>query len=183
MAAGDSRAIFDGLREKVINDFSSATLDMSTLTSPSDVNELRSLMGKYGIEPQDLAYIIPPVLYFKWLKSSELVTLDKAGPLATNVKGALGMLQGSPVVVSSLFPSNLNASGVIDGVTTSKHAMLAVYRPGWAVVRKRDLRIDVDPFSRMGQDQLKVISFRRVGFRNVFADSEAVAAYGYGLSN
>lgn len=183
MAAGDSRAIFDGLREKCINDFTAATKDMSSLTAPSDVNELRALMGKYGINPQDLMYIVPPTLYYKWLKNDELTTIEKWGPNASNLKGALGMLQGSPVVVSSVFPGNLNASGVIDGVTATKHGYLVVNKAGWAVVRKRDLRIDVDPFSRMGQDQLKVVSFRRVGFRNVYADTQNLAAYAYNLAN
>lgn len=183
MAAGDQDAIFDGLREKTITDFTSATKDIAALADPSDTAELRKLMGKYGVDPTNLAYIVPFNLYYNWMKNAEFTSIDKVGPLATLLTGTVGMVAGSPVLVSQEFPQNLNAAGVIDGVTTTKHAYLCVNRAGWRLVRQRDLIVRVDDVSRIEFDQVKLVASRRVGFKSVYADSENVASLGYNLAN
>ena len=183
MAAGDQDAIFDGLREKTITDFTSATKDVAAAANPSDTAELRKLMGKYGVDPRDLVYIVPFNLYYNWIKNDEFTSIEKVGSLATLLTGTIGMVAGSPVLVSQEFSQGLNAAGVIDGVTTTKHAYLCVNRRGWRLVRQRDLTVLVDDKSRIEFDQVKLVASRRVGFKSAYADTENVAAYGYNLAN
>lgn len=183
MAAGDQDAIFDGLREKTITDFTSATKDVAALANPSDSVELRKLMGKYGVDPRDLVYIVPFNLYYNWIKNDEFTSIEKVGSLATLLTGTIGMVAGSPVLVSQEFPENLNAAGVIDGVTATKHAYLCVNRNGWRLVRQRDLTVLVDDKSRIEFDQVKLVASRRIGFKSAYADTENVAAYGYNLAD
>ncbi len=182
MTAGDHLSIFDGLRDIAINTLTGATLDMSALTAPSDVNELRKLMGKWGVDVAQLRLILPYNRFFKWLKDAEFKTLDNVGPRATLLTGQMAAVAGIPVFVSSKFRQDLNATGTYDGVTTTKHAYLLVNVAGFKNVLKRDIEIRVSDELRLEFDQLVIFGTRRIGFQ-AQQGTEKTVSYGYNLAN
>jgi hypothetical protein len=98
-------------------------------------------MGKWGVNPADLAFIVgvsePPRL----LADTNLLTVDKMGPNATILNGQIGSVFGVPVIVSEHVREDLNASGVYDGITTTKTFMLCVNRNEWAMGQRMALDV------------------------------------------
>ena len=69
---------------------------------------IRKSMGKWGVNPADLAYIIGVSSYMVLMSDSNLLTVDKFGPNATLLNGQIGSLYGVPVIVSEHVRENLN---------------------------------------------------------------------------
>lgn len=168
-AADDARYCWDGLRRfndqyagspatKV--DQSNADLDVTSLRG------LRAAMGEYGIDPTQVAYILPMFGYVKLLDDTQLITLDKFGPQATVKTGVLGMVDGADVVVSRRIPQNANASGNIDNVTTNRTLALAVHRDSCVVGNRR--RITMGETLHGSSDTRELYAFWRGDFQPVY---------------
>ena len=169
--ATDRRKAFIGLRAKAVD--ASGTKDMSSLTTAADTAVLRQVMGAYGVDPSQLMLILPFEQYFAWLKDTDLKTENLVGAAATLVTGMLGAIGGMPVLVSELFRQDLNASGVYDGTTTTKHGYLIVRRDGWVVGAKR--AISVKTFADITTDTLQVVGTKRVDVEPKHGSDRATA--------
>ena len=117
LGATDVRTAWDGLRKKALAQ--TATAGSGALTA-AQVKTLRATMGKWGINPSDLALIVGVNGYYDLLGDDNLLTVEKLGPKATILNGQLGMIYGMPVIVSEHVRENLNASGVHDAITETK---------------------------------------------------------------
>ena len=153
---------------------------MSSLTTAGDTAVLRQVMGAYGVDPAQLVTILPFEQYFAWLKDASLKTIDLMGPAATLVTGMLGAIGGMPVMVSELFRQDLNASGVYDSTTTTKHGYLIVRRDGWVVGAKR--AITVKTFEDITTDTLQVVGTKRVDFEPKHG-TDLATAYAINIAN
>lgn len=101
-------------------------------------NGCRALMGVYGINPSDLAFIVSMNLYNQLLGIDWFATIANFGAGATIVNGSLGNLYGMPVIVSEYMKQDLAATGVnTAGGPNSYTGGLIVNRGTWkhAVVR------------------------------------------------
>jgi len=64
----------------------------------------RKAMGKYGINPTDVAYIISQARYYELIEDSGFADITDVGSdIATKLTGAIGAVYGSPVIVSDSF--------------------------------------------------------------------------------
>jgi len=177
------RRIALGLRAAANDGGSPFKLDMSTF-SLANLRALRLKMGKYGVNPADLAIITGPVGYAKLLGMTEVLTLQNFGNKATVVMGSLGDVDGIPVFVSGQVRENMNASGVYDGVTTTKTVLYIVYRPGWVIGERRPAA-SVKLLSELyaESDQVALITKERVTFAPAYPTaSNITTGLGYNIA-
>ena len=67
-------------------------------------------MGNFGIDPANLAYVINTDAYYDLLLDAEFQDVTDVGStLASKVTGQVGMLFGSPVIVSDQIPNGADA--------------------------------------------------------------------------
>lgn len=93
---------WDGLRHIGLVDDTSQGNDHNAVTDEAMYSEIRGLLGKYGVRPDELAYIADIQTYIETigLTAASMRTLDKYGPQATVLTGELGKIEGIPVIVS-----------------------------------------------------------------------------------
>ena len=123
-------------------------------------NEVRSKLGKYGVRPSELTYIMDVNTYIRSLSISNFRTLDKLGPNATLLRGQLGAVEGIPVIVSEQMKVADTDGKVTDvGNGTNTGRLLIVNRSQWRVGFRRELAIETDRDIQKGQN-IMVISMR-----------------------
>lgn len=159
----DARTAWDGLRKKAI----AQTVVTATTTSVANLLLLRKGMGKWGVNPADLVYIVGPSAMHALLADTNLLTVDKMGPQATILTGMIGSVGGVPVIVSEHVRENLNASGVQDGITTTKTYNLCVNRLEWVMGARTPLDIEVDDSIYRETYQRVAVGFMREDFQSV----------------
>lgn len=153
----DRRKAWDGLRDLCP---SGTKGSLATFTAASHIQAFVILMGKYGINPQDLAFITGGVGYNKFRALSDVITVDKYGPSAVVLTGELGKLNGSPIIISEYVRENLNATGVYDGTTTTKTQVLVVNRRGFMLGTRGGVKLTFKAEAEVDQNQL-IMSFRK----------------------
>ena len=188
--ATDRRTAWKGYRKHAIaNGYS---IDMAAGGNGFDFEtfmKVRAKHGKYGINPSDLFWLLSLETFFRALSLKDsagnaiVTTIDKLGSRATALTGVLGVLAGSEVAVSEFSRDDLNASGVNDGVTTSKSAILSVQKSGFVFGDRRDARIQLldQVYAEYQQDALLSV------IRKAFAPlrpiaSNAAVAIGYNIA-
>jgi HK97 family phage major capsid protein len=154
---------------------------LATFTAASHVAAFIVLMGKYGINPADLAFITGGVGYNKFRALTEVLTVDKYGPQAVVLSGELGKLFGSPIIVSEYIRENLNATGVYDGSTTNKTEVIVVNRRGFMLGTRGGVKLTFKAEAEVDQNQL-IMSFRKA-FQPRWTPSSTVTtiAVGYNI--
>jgi hypothetical protein len=130
-------------------------------------------MGKYGLNPADLAIIVGVSSYYDLLGDSNVFTVDKLGPAATILNGQLASLFGVPIIVSEFVRENLNATGVHDAITTTKTYAMVVNRNEWVMGTRTPLALETDDSIYRETYQRVVVGFMREDFQNVNADGSA----------
>lgn len=154
---------WDGLRKKAL----AQTVATATTISVANLLTVRKAMGKWGVNPADLVFIIGVSNYHTLLADTNLLTVDKMGPQATILSGQVAAVGGVPVIVSEHVRENLNASGVHDGITTTKTYMLCVNRNEWAMGQRMALDVEVDDSIYRESFQRVVVGFMREDFQSL----------------
>lgn len=177
------RRVALGLRAAANDGGATYKLDMATF-SLANLRALRVKLGKYGVNPSDCAIITGPVGYSKLLGLTEVVTMQNFGNAATAITGSLGNVDGMPVFVSGFVREDLNASGVYDGVTTTKTALYIVYRPGWVLGERRSansVKILNELYAE--SDQVALVTKERVTFKDIYPTaSNKTIGLGYNIA-
>jgi hypothetical protein len=156
---------WDGLRKKGLaqtgSDASNATITIALLRTA------RALMGKWGLNPAQLAILCGVRDYFNLLLDADVRTVDKFGPQAVVLNGQLAAIDGIPVIVSEHVREDLNASGVEDGVTTNRSYAAIVNRGEWAMGQREGVDVEVDDSPYRETYQRLVVGFMREDFQNL----------------
>lgn len=176
-AASDFRKAWKGIRKFAIA--GSARVDLATF-DVAGLRNMRKLMGIYGVNPGDLAWIVGVIGYTKLLGLTEVVTMDKYGVNATIVTGELAKLDGIPVIVSEYIFENLNASGVYDGTTTNKTQIVLTNRRALIYGDRRQVTMKTD--ENVETDQSVLVATQRRALACVVAGANpTIAAQGYNV--
>ena len=176
--ADDHRRAFDGLRS-LAND-ASATRDAAAMTY-ADIMATRGLMaGAHGISDSLAMIVSPEVMVMHLLDLEQVATIDKIGDKATVVTGSLAMLAGAPIVVSSLMPSNVNATGYFDAVTTNLTGYLFVDTARYFMANYKPLTIDIQ--REITQGIIEIVGTRRTALASYDASTVKNVAYGYNVA-
>lgn len=141
-SAAQGRDMWHGFRRQVQLS-SVTTVDGGTFTITS-LRNARKQMGRYGVDPRKLMWVVSTQSYAAFLDLAEVITVDKYGPNATVLTGEIGKVDGVPVVVSEYVYTNLNASGVYDNITTTKTVAVLVYVDAYAFGDRKLVTIEQD---------------------------------------
>lgn len=146
IAATSRFLILDGLRHEALVTTTTDSFNAGALTI-EDFGQARSVMGtagKFGVNPNDLVYILDPGVWHKAYLLGEVLTVDKMGPMATVLTGQLGSLFGIPLVVSEDYALTTSA-GLINGAGTGNTlgSFMCVNKRGVMVGWRRRPRIRV----------------------------------------
>jgi hypothetical protein len=179
-AADDPRKNFNGLRKLTASGFKT---DVSaTPTVANTIRANRKKMGRYGVQPGQLAHICSMSDYLQLLADSSVITMEKYGPYATIVTGELAKVDGSPVIVSEYVRQDLNATGVYDGVTSTKTELITVNTRGALFGERRGVTVQVLQELYAESDQDAVVISRRVAFSARYPNTEGVFAIAYDVT-
>lgn len=168
--ATDAAWAWDGLRKRGL---ANAGSNGNGALSVALLHGIRAAMGKYGMNPADLAFIVGVSSYYDLIADSSVLTVDKMGPSATILNGQLGSVYGVPIIGSEYVRENLNASGVYDAITTTKTYALIVNRNEWVMGGRTPLSLESDDSIYRETYQRVVVGFMRQDFQNVNADGSS----------
>ena len=133
------------------------------LLTAANLLTARKAMGKYGLNPSDVTYIVSSASYYDLLSDSAFQTLDEVGSdLAVRITGTIGAVFGSPVVVSEEFPAD-NTNGNM--------AAVAVYPRNYVIPRLRGVTVEQD-YEVMNQRRV-IVATQSLGFEEIVAGASA----------
>lgn len=164
--ATDAAWAWDGLRKRAL---ANAGASGGSALTVALLAARRADMDHYGLNPAEMAFIVPISSYYALVTDTNVITVDKFGPQATILNGQLGSLYGVPIIVSEHVRTNLNASGIHDNITTTKTYALAVNRMEWVMGQRTPLALETDDSIYRETYQRVVVGFMRQDFANVNA--------------
>ena len=122
------------------DDVSVVTAQVAAAASVATLRALRKDLGVWGLDPAEVVFIVNTEMYYDLLDDTTFQTMDKVGSNATILTGQIGMVGGSPVLVSSELPAK--ASGANTGGAITNVGALAVNANNFIVGNQRGLRFD-----------------------------------------
>jgi HK97 family phage major capsid protein len=184
LGADIAEKIWNGLRREALsNSANGSTFDFTNaIADESKLRTLRARLGKFGKNEKELCWIVGTNVYTQMLGFDTVATLDKFGPNATVLQGAISAYQGIPIICSEYMREDLNANGVFDGITSTKAAMLLVNLTRWYIGNRRPIQVKL-MMDLPYHDRWLLASYRRVAFKG-FAQSatETSVVYGYNIA-
>ena len=204
-------ALASGLEKAIINGDTTATHQDSNVTASDDVQKawrglrktglalacakdlgsvqtdagyasVRTAMGKYGIEPGQLAWIMSSSSWNIARLFTNTRTVNLFGPeQATILTGQLGFYDGVPVIVSEYLNTNQNATGVYDGSTTTKTSVLLVRKDSHTLGSRKGITVETD--RDITKQVTKIVTCMRKAFIAVIPTTELVVGVGYNLTS
>ena len=151
---------FDGLMHLPLVDNTGQANDHNAAVSDDMFNEIRVKLGRYGVRPSELTYIMDVNTYIRSLSVANFRTLDKLGPNATMLRGQLGAVEGIPIIVSEQMKLADTDGKVTDaGNGTNTGRLLLANRSQWRVGFRRELAIETDRDIQKRQN-IMVVSLR-----------------------
>jgi HK97 family phage major capsid protein len=153
---------------------SNTTATGNTVAAGLTVAKLRTLrqgLGAWGLDPQEVVYIVNTDVYYQLLEDTVFQTMNQVGTQATLLTGQIGQIGGSPVLVSGEFASP--GTGVPGAICLN---------PGNFIVgNQRGLRIDTQELVET-QRRVMVASLRTGMTRVTTNLGNAVTAHKYTAS-
>jgi HK97 family phage prohead protease len=121
---------------------------------------LRQGMGKYGVNPGDLAFIVSLNRYYELIEDAGFADITDVGSnVATKITGSVGAVYGTPVIVSDSFA----AEGA--GVPVA----FAVNLKNFAIPRLRGVTVERD--YEVGNQRNVIVATQSLGFEELVADA------------
>jgi HK97 family phage prohead protease len=134
-----------------------ASGNSATLTA-AGLMTARKAMGKYGVNPADVAYIVSQARYFELIEDAGFQDVTDVGSdLATKITGQIGSVFGSPVIVSDSFAAE--GAGV--------PAAFAVNARNYVIPRLRGVTVETD--YEVGNQRNVVVASQALGFEELVA--------------
>ena len=155
---GTSGASFEGLLHLARNDSDytqSATAFASEKLVATDLLEMRKNMGKYGVNPSEVVYIVSQRSYYELLEDAEFQDANLVGDMATKLSGEIGQVFGSRVLLCDEFATP----------AVSKFAAIAVYPRNYVMPRLRGVTIESD--YEVANQRRVLVASQRLGFTDL----------------
>jgi HK97 family phage prohead protease len=155
---GTSQATFEGLLHLARNDSDytqSATAFATDKIVASDLLEMRKNMGKYGINPSEVVYIVSQRSYYELLEDAEFQDANLVGDMATKLNGEIGQVYGSRVLMCDEFAAP----------AISKFAAIAVNPRNYVMPRLRGVTIESD--YEVANQRRVLVASQRLGFTDL----------------
>lgn len=167
----------DGLRKLgLANSANGSTVDFAAAAvTLAKLRECREAMGKFGVSERDLVWLVSSKVYNQMLALPEVTTVEKFGPMATVLRGALAALDGIPIIISEFQRDDVDATGVNSGGPNTFSTLQLVNRRRfyWGVRRPLRTRVTFHPVPP--NDQWLMASWSRVDFQGHVQDAGEVS--------
>ena len=154
-AYGTSGATYEGLLHLARNDSDytqSATAFASESLTALNLLAARKNMGKYGLNPADVVFVVSLRGYYELLEDAEFQDVNLVGSAATKLSGEIGSVFGSKVIVCPEFAT----------AAVSKFYAVAVYARNFVRPVLRGMTVESD-YEVAAQRRVLVAS-QRIGF-------------------
>ena len=169
-AFGTGGASFEGLLHLARNDSDftqSATAFATDTVTAADLLAMRKNMGKYGVNPNDVVYIVSQTTYYQLLEDAEFQDANLVGDIATKLSGEIGQVFGSRVLLCDEFATP----------AISKFAAVAVYTRNYVVPRLRGVTVESD--YEVANQRRVLVASQRIGFTDLIDAATSKWAYMY----
>jgi hypothetical protein len=165
VAANDARKAWKGLRKKALdNSANGVIITFGSTASKTKLDEMLLAADKFAINPRECVWVMSARAYNQTKAIPEVSTVEKFGPMATILEGALAAFAGIPIVVSEWIRNDLNVSGVYDGVTTNNTVIHLVNKSRFEMGRRRAIQTKIKMDERYEYDRWQLASYQRVAF-------------------
>ncbi len=159
--------LWKGLRKRALAAGSAAKVDCEG----NPINEAyfaqgRQQMGKFGVNPAELAFICGPKVYNEMLQLDDCRTLNEYGTQAPVLSGELAKYEGIPVVVSEYQREDTNSAGVNGASANDFCVAMLVNRKRFYIGVRRAIQIRVENY-RTAYDTWDMVSYQRKAFDGV----------------
>jgi len=180
-SAADHRKSWDGFRDLTLSGSKVDSSDNVTVANWRLMwSKLQNGINQYG-DPEDLVCLAELNGYLKLLVMSEVLTFDKFGAQATVTTGRLTEVFGVQLQQTSRQRSDLNASGVYDGTTTTYTNLQIYNKRAFVIGDKRSITVKSE--EDIETDRLKfVITARMVMMPKYDTTTEPITSQLYGIS-
>jgi len=148
----------------------SATAFASESLTAAHLLNARKKMGKYGMNPSDVVFIVSMTEYYNLLSDAEFQDVNLVGNMATKLNGEIGEVFGSKVIVCDEFAT----------AATSKFYGAAVYPKNYVMPRLRGVTIESD--YEVANQRRVLVASQRIGFTDMIAAATSVHALQYKAS-
>jgi len=156
----------NGLRKRALaNSANGSVVTFSSAVTTAKLDEMRKVMGKFGIQPRDLMYAFSPAGYHQAVSLDEVTSVEKFGPAATILSGALAAFRGIEVGITEYLRDDLAATGVntLAG-PNDKSTILLFNKRRFYWGRRRPIRVRVQ-MDLPDQDRWLLASYQRIDFQ------------------
>jgi len=182
-----AEAAWDGLRDLAMHTLTSCSTSLATFSGDTVMGLTALMEDKFVDDPGSMVIFTPTKIRGKWFTMIDNATnknpvYQRSTPMGDEVvrTGAFMDFYGTPVVSTFTLWSNVNASGIYDGSTKTKSAIICVHRDSFLLTDRKEL-------SLIGYDQpLKglrnLIANWRGSFNCLQPSTVNYAAYGYNIS-
>jgi HK97 family phage prohead protease len=170
---GTSGASFEGLLHLARNDSDytqSATNFATDTVTAAELLSMRKNMGKYGVNPSEVVYIVSQRTYYELLEDAEFQDANLVGDMATKLSGEIGQVFGSRVLLCDEFATP----------AVSKFGAIAVNPRNYVMPRLRGVTVESD-YEVINQRRVLVAS-QRLGFTDLIDGATSKWAYMYKAS-
>jgi len=157
-AYGTSGAAFEGLLHLARNDSDYTQSDTAFATDKlvaTDLLEMRKNMGKYGINPSEVVYIVSQRSYYELLEDAEFQDANLVGDMATKLSGEIGQVFGSRVLLCDEFATP----------AVSKFGAIAVNPRNFVLPRLRGVTVESD--YEVANQRRVLVASQRIGFTDL----------------
>ena len=171
---GTGGATFDGLVQLASAANSSAshitqsgTAFASESLTAAGLLGARKKMGKYGMNPADVVYIVNMTEYYNLLSDAEFQDVNLVGNVATKLNGEIGSVFGTKIIVCDEFATP----------AVSKMYGLAVWPRNYVMPRLRGVTIESD--YEVANQRRVLVASQRIGFADMISGATSVHALQY----
>lgn len=148
----------------------SATAFASEALTAADLLAARKNMGKYGIRPEQVVYIVSSTEYHNLVADSAYADASQVEGLATKLTGQVGQVYGSPVIVCPEFATP----------AVSKFYACAVNAQNFVIPRLRGVTIESD--YEVANQRRVLVASQRLGFTDLIDGATSKWALQYKAS-
>ena len=135
----------------------------SDAVTSGNLLSIRSEMGKYGMNPADVAYIVGIDQYYNLIADAGFSDVSEVGSdLALKRLGVVGAIYGSPVIATDALAQGTKEAGAFTGT-----AALAVNVRNYVIPRLKGVSIETD-YEVAGQ-RTAIVASQSLGFNELVA--------------
>lgn len=154
------------------------SLEVATGTTPftsaaltsDDLLVLRKSLGKYGVRPNEVIYVVSQRAYFELLQDAEFQDTNLVNLAATKLTGEVGNIYGSKVILCDEFPTP---------AATKLYAM-AINPRNYIVPRLRGVTLESQYVPRLQHREL--VATQRLGMDTIISGGTSAASRKYGAT-